>query len=70
MAIVMPAKLRERGWDSIVQIDVIALQGKIAVESQVGCGTTFKVQLPLVLSARHAASIASRDNMEHRLDVN
>jgi signal transduction histidine kinase len=36
---------------AIVQRCVIALQGKIEVESKVNQGTTFKVQLPLILSA-------------------
>jgi signal transduction histidine kinase len=35
---------------SIVQRCVIALQGKIEVKSTVNLGTTFKVQLPLILS--------------------
>jgi signal transduction histidine kinase len=35
---------------AIVQRCVILLQGTIAVESSVDCGTTFTVQLPLILS--------------------
>jgi signal transduction histidine kinase len=38
---------------AIVQRCVIALQGKIEVESKVNLGTTFKVQLPLILSANN-----------------
>jgi signal transduction histidine kinase len=37
---------------------VVALQGKIEVESQVNVGTTFKVQLPLILSPGSLPSTA------------
>jgi signal transduction histidine kinase len=39
---------------AIVKRCVVALQGKIEVESEVDRGTTFKVQLPLLLSASDA----------------
>jgi signal transduction histidine kinase len=45
---------------AIVKRCVVALQGKIAVESKVDQGTTFKVQLPLLRSA----SDASNHNLE------
>jgi signal transduction histidine kinase len=45
---------------AIVKRCVVALQGKIEVESQVDRGTTFKVQLPLLLSA----SDASKNDIE------
>jgi signal transduction histidine kinase len=45
---------------AIVKRCVIALQGKIEVESKVDRGTTFKVQLPLLLSA----SDAPKNNLE------
>jgi signal transduction histidine kinase len=38
---------------AIVQRCVIALQGKLEVESSVNQGSTFKVQLPLILSTNH-----------------
>jgi signal transduction histidine kinase len=55
---------------AIVQRCVIALQGQIAVVSQVGCGTTFTVQLPLVSSDSHTLHISSGDNMEHQPNAN
>jgi signal transduction histidine kinase len=45
---------------AIVNRCVVALQGKIEVESKVDRGTTFKVQLPLLLSA----SDASKNDIE------
>jgi signal transduction histidine kinase len=41
---------------AIVQRCVIALQGKIEVESKIDRGTTFKVQLPFILSASNLAA--------------